>query len=464
MPLITQNPNLQAGLVKASASQDLPQPVRSQRIADPKFKGVAVDMRWLNRTDLLTYVEGSSWIVDYYSQVLDTDSQLSGQQLSVDPAYQQYTKIVKLELKVQQALVTSQTDDTKGMVMEGSSIVFPLRDVIPNEGDMFVVDIGEGEKGVFRVTQTVKKSIFKEACYEISYSIDTDQDDKQEDLDRKVVKTVFFHKDRMQMGKDPLLIRSEHDVLLRTQDVYDVLCRQYFKLFFSDEYKTLLVPLQRQSTYDYFLVDFLLDTFTTEDSEEIRYVRRLAMGGDPVFECHHFWTILKNRNPAYLKTAFKQVGAVSTKVLSAVPLINGIKYTGILNTVYPLDPQLVINNHMQTSRCSPLASPLETQEPPTGGLYQMIESLNTANLTPEEGTLKPVLQDAYYVLSKSFYDHDLETMDTFERFVWEYLEGKPMDAAALVATAEIWPTWGRMEQFYYIPILMHLLKSVIYGE
>lgn len=462
MPLITNNPNTQAGLVKASASQDLPQPVRTQNISSPKFKGVAVDTRWLNRSDLLTYVEGSSWIVTYYSQVLNTDSQLSGQQLSVDPAYQPYTKIIGMELKVQQPLVTSQTDDTKGMVMEGSSIVYPF--LIPNEGDMFVVDIGEGVKGVFRVEQTVKKSIFKEACYEISYSIDTDQDDKQEDLDRKVVNVLYFHKDMMQMGKNPLLIRQTHDILLRTQDVYDVLCKQYFKLFFSDEYKTLLLPLQSQSTYDYFLVDFLLDGFNTDDSEEIRFVRRLAMGGDPAMACHSLWTALLNRNPTYLKTAFQKVGAVSTGVFTAVPLVNGIRYTGIRKAVYPLDPQLVINNSMTNSRCAPLAAPLEGQDAPVGGLYQMIESLNTANATPNEGTLKPVLGDDYYVLSQAFYQNDREHMDTFENFVWDYLEGKPMDAGALVATAEIWPTWGRLEQFYYIPILMHLLKSIIYGE
>lgn len=468
MPLIHANPNTQAGLVKAGATADIPQPVRVQRISAPEFKGVAVDTRWVNRADLLTHVEGSSWIVDYYSQVLDTDSQLSGQQLSVDAPYQQYKKITKMEMKVQQSLVTSQTDETKGMVMEGSALLYPF--MIPNEGDMFIADIGEGMRGVFRVTFTQKKSIFKNACYEITYTLDTDQTDKSDDLARKTVETVFFHKDFMTMGKDPLLIRATHDVLLRTQDVYDTLCQQYFKRFFSDEYKTMLLPLQSFSTYDHFLVDFLLDCFGTEDSQEIRFVRRLAMGGDPAMEAHSLWTALKHRNPTYLKTAFQRAGAVSTRVFAANPLINSIKYTGIGKAVYPLDAQLVVNNHMHNSYCAPLTSPLQGQPAPVAGFYQMIESINMANLTPSEGTIKPVLADDYYVLSEAFYKRPVPPavptlpLTTFEQVVWDYLEGKPMDAPSLVATAEIWPTWGLLEQFYYIPILMHLLKSVINGE
>lgn len=461
MPLITQNPNKQAGLVKASPSADLPQPIVTQKISAPAYKGVAVDLRWVNRADLLTHVEGSSWTVDYYSQVLNADSPLSGQQLSVDGAYQQYQKICGMELKVQTPLTTSQDPDTKGMGLEGTSIVYPF--MIPNEGDMFVADIGEGKKGVFRLTMTTKKSIFEQACYEIEYSLDTDQPDKIADLDDKTVRTVFFHKDFMTQGKDPLLVTSEHDTWLRMREVYEVLVQQYFQRFFSDEYKTLLVPQQTQTTYDPFIVDFLLKQFDTQDSQEIRFVKELHLGGDPAMECHNFWTALAARNPAYLRTAFMQAGVVTTRVFNAAPLVNSIRYTGIARSVYPTDAQLVINNHMQNAGCPVSVTEMDKGAPPVGGLYKMVEAVNIATVSTTEGTIKPVLTDSYYVLSEDFYKKRVG-MSTFEDVVWQYLERKAIDTQALAATADLWPTWGHLEQFYYIPILMQMLRSVLRGE
>ncbi len=462
MPLISQNPNRQAGLVKASASADPPAPVVTQKIASPEYKGVAVDLRWLNRGDLLTHVSGSSWVVDYYSQVLDTDSNLSGQQLTVDGAYQQYKKISKLELKVQSPLSTSQTDDTKGMNLEGVSIVYPF--MIPNEGDMFVADIGEGKKGVFRVTNTVKKSIFKQACYEIEYSLDTDQADKLEDLEDKTVSTVVYHQDFVALGKNPMLLTSQHDALMQVGEIYQSLCAQYFQRFFSNEYKTLMVPAQEQTTYDAFLVNHVLKQFTTEESEEIRFIRQLSLGGDQVVKCHNFWTVLAERNPVYLKTAFQKAGKVSSRIFNDMPLVNSIRYTGIACVLYPLDAQLLIEGVYRNSESPIIATPIENVEPPLGGLYKMVEAINLAQVNGEaEGTVKPVAVDEFYVLSEAFYRKQ-DTMSTLEDVVWQYIERKPVDVQQLVATAELWNTWGRLEQFYYIPILMQMMRSVLRGE
>lgn len=467
MPIISNNPNSQAGLVKASPSADTPNPVRTTHIADPKFKGVAVDTRWVNRSNLLTHVEGYSWVLKaYYSQVLNSDSQLSGQQVTVSAQYQPYKKINGMELKVQSPLTTSQDDASKGMNMQGSSLIYP-NTVIPNEGDMMVADIGEGRLGVFRVTDTIKKTIYENAVYEIEYSINSDETLRVEDLDAKVVEEVYFHKEYLTLGRDPLLVNSEHNNLLAIQEVYDALARQYFQRFFSDEYKTLLIPLQQQSTYDYFLVDFLLSQFDTTDSQEIRYIRKLAMGGDPAMQSHSLWTALKERDPVYLKTAFQKAGVVTTKIFVSTSLVNSIRYTGIPRAIYPIDAQLVINNQMRNNACgnlvTPLIEPLQHDAPPMGGLYQMVEAITIANATPGEGTVKPVATDEYYVLSEDFYKKTAG-MSTLESVVWKFLEREPMDVTQLVGTAKLWPTWGYLEQCYYIPILMHLMKSIIQGD
>ena len=69
-----------------------------------------------------------------------------------------------------------------------------------------------------------------------------------------MVKTVYYRKDFVTYGQDPILI--EPDVLniekLTTQlnNIKDY----YFSRFFSNEYSTLIVPNQGASVYDPFLV------------------------------------------------------------------------------------------------------------------------------------------------------------------------------------------------------------------
>lgn len=457
MPVITQNPNDDAGLVKASPIADPPQPVNSVAIASPRAQTVTVDTRWINRADLLTYVAGSIWVVDYYSQVLNTDSQLSGNQLSVDSPYQQYKLIKGLQLRVTNPLQTAQTDESKGMELTGVSILPPL--LIPNEGDMFTADLGEGVTGLFRVNLTTKKSIYKEACYEIEYAIDTDAEDKRANLDAKTIQTVYYHKDFLTIGRDPLIVPERHDALLRLSEVYETLTDQYFTRFFSREFATLLVPDQAATTYDPYLVDYLLQQFDTGDSDKIRHIRQLAMGSDKTRDAYSLWDAISLRDPSYLINAFKQVGTVSTGIFYSFPLVNTIRYSGIARSVYPQEARFQPTRYEPDS--TPITVPLDTAS--VVATYPMAEDENIAEATPGGGSFQSAMVGGYYVLSQKFYDKAVG-MNTLEGVLWNYLDRKPMDAVSLLATVRNWQSWAPLDQFYYVPIFMALIRSVLRGE
>jgi hypothetical protein len=460
MALVTSNPNGGNGLVKASPLADRPAPINVVKISSPEYKGVAVDTRWVPRSALLTHIEGSSWNVDYYSQVLDTDSQLSGQQLTVNPVYQQYKKIVGMEMKVSSPLTSTQDEESKTMVMTGTATLYPF--MIPNEGDMFVADIGEGNKAIFRVTASTKKSIFKEACYEITYSLDTEDSAKLANLETKTVSVVYFHKDFLNFGQNPLLIEDNHAALLEVEQVYVTLVQQYFKKFFSNEFKTLLVPGQVGSVYDHFLVDFLLSQFTTWESHEIRFIKKLTVDDDAAMRCNSLWTALKEKDVAYLNTSFKRAGLISTRVFTADPSMNGIRYTGIGHAVYPTDPQVSVDDSIFNT-VKPIAFTV-LQEAPVivGQLNAMVKALNLRNLTATVDSIKPVTVDDFYVLSQAFYDNT-PGQSVLESVVWKYLNGEAIDYKSLVETAKLYSKWGALEQFYYVPILMVLMKNLLQG-
>jgi hypothetical protein len=462
MPLITGDALDENGIIHADALADTPSPIMTVLATSPSYNSTFVDLKWTSKTNLLTHIEGSSWIVDYYSQVIDTSNNLSGQQYTKNPVYQSYTLIKDMEMKVTSPLSTSQDPDTKGMTVTGTALLYSF--IIPNEGDMFVADIGEGKLAVFRITDSIKKSIFKEACYEISYGLQDDNNKGSIDnLNLKVVKTLYYHKDFLTNGQNPLLVSNDNDVYLKLNKAYSLMAEQYFKKFFSNEFKTIMVPGQEFSTYDHFLVDYLLSEFSTADSNEIKYIRRLNLDDDDCMKSDSLWKALKFRDISFMNTVFKQAGLTSSRYFIKDPVLNGIRYTGIDRVVYPLDPVLSVD-YLQVNRSKDLLPDILTPSVLSSGINNsMVRAINLRGTTQKTlESIYLVTKDDYYVLSKDFYDKTVQ-QSVLENITWGYLSGEAIDATQLLDTAKTYFTWGILEQFYYIPIILTLIRSTIRG-
>ena len=65
-----------------------PQPSPVQ-VADAAYRHSVVDVKSTPLAALLTHIEGATWVVDYYSQVLSADEELSEYQPGQLPPYQQ---------------------------------------------------------------------------------------------------------------------------------------------------------------------------------------------------------------------------------------------------------------------------------------------------------------------------------------------------------------------------------------
>lgn len=461
MPLVTNDDYSPNGLTSASPVPIAPPPIETVRVSTDDFHTPTIDTRWVPRSSLLTHIGGSSWVVNYYSQVLDTDSNLSGQQYTKNPVYQSYKQIVNLEIKVQTPLNTDQDDANKEMNVTGNGTLYPS--VIPNEGDMFIADIGEGRKAVFRVTSTRKNSIFKEACYDVSYVLDTDNIDKQLDLEQKTVVTYYFHKDFLINGSNPLVIKTNMDTLINLKKVYDIMLYQYFKRFYSNEFKTMVVPSQLKPTYDVYLTKYILGMFSTNEAHELAYMRLLNLDEDRVAKCDSIWDALKFKDIALLNTAFKKVGLVSALSFNRTPTFNGIRYSGVGAVVYPKDPYLTVDhtyvNNVKIVEAAGLSPSLDGE----AASNLLVRAVNLRKLDTELGdNLYPVTVDDYYVLSSNFYNNT-SSQSTLEVAVTAYINNNQVDIDQLYNTAKNFHTWGSLEQFYYVPIVMTLIRSVLKG-
>lgn len=461
MPLVTNDDFDPRGLTSASPVPIIPPPIETVRISTVDYSAGVVDTKWTPKDSLLTHIGGSSWVLPaYYAQVLDKDSNLSGQQYTKNPVYQSYKKIVNLEIKVQTPLNTDQDDANKEMNVTGSGTVYPS--IIPNEGDMFTADIGQGRLGIFRVTSSRKNSIFKEACYDIAYTLDTDNDDKLLDLEQKTIVTYYFHKDFLTAGSNPLIIKNEMDTLLNLKKVYDIMLYQYFRRFFSREFKTLVVPSQTRPTYDHYLTKYILSMFGTQEAYELAYIRSLNLDEDRVSRCDTLWDALKQKDSALLNTAFTKVGLVSGLSFNRTPTHNGIRYSGMGSVVYPKDPYISVD-HSYVNNVKAIESELLPSTDAAVASNVLIRAVNLRELDSDLGdNLYTVTVDDYYVLSANFYNNT-EEQSTLETAVTAYLNRTQIDTDQLYNTARNFHRWGSLEQFYYVPIVMTLIRSVLKG-
>lgn len=451
MPIVTAKSH--SGIITAEPTVLPVQPINTLRVADTRYKDVAVDTRWTPVSSLLRHVEGASWTVDYYSQILDRDSQLNGHQPTTSGVGQQYSKINALELKVTSTLAQSQDEETKTMSYSGSALVYSF--LIPNEGDMFTADIGDGQTATFRITLSSKKSVFKESVYEIEYTIGTTDAAYLSDLENKVVKTFEYRRDFINYGQDPVIIQSDAKLLGALDAVYGALAEQYFPRFFNREYFTLTLPQQPESVYDPFLTDFVLSSFSSDDSPILAQVRDISVSEQKAMHLDNFWVALANKDLSRLTSGFTKTRLVSTRGFSDNPYLGSIRYTGLKQCVYPANP-IAYHDIIPLTE----AMPMSTSHVNYGYALILPTAPTGAPLPVTTPPIYSVLCDDFYVFSEAFY---LQTANqsNLENLVSSFLKEEAIDLARLTNLAKLALKWNPLEQFYYTPIVLFLIRATV---
>lgn len=435
-------------------------------VKDP-YKSVVVDSKYDPVENLLTHVEGSSYTVNYYSQVLTKDSPLAGPMVNREAIYQQYILINNLELKVNTPLTYVQDDTTKSIKGTGGATIYAMT-VIPNVGDTFIADMGNGATGIFRVTTSERKSIFKSTVYSIEYVLlETSVNDeafmqRMDDINSKVVDTVEYVQDFMQHGQNPLLHKEEYSQLKKLGNYFFNIRQRYFKLFTSTEFRTLLLPGQLMPTYDHYLMKMVMSMFNIDEDPNIQYLRILNVQDDDVMSATNIWDLLKQKDLKLLKYCFRKTGIVTAMSFTQNPMLDGIYHTGVQFVVYPLDPNVAVD--YQRVRILKPVYECGLMDPPSQikDLSDLIGNSDFNGLTlPENPVIKKVLIDNYYVLSEAFYTKDRDDMSLLELCTMDYLEDKAANIDVLLEVCETSHAWGLLEQFYYSIIILILIKSVI---
>jgi hypothetical protein len=471
MPLVHDNkpvvmPNKDApGSIKPLIPETTPKP----------YYGTSVDTRFVPRSTLLTFIAGASWTVEYYSSVLGKDSELKPEATDLAAVYQQYTKIVSLELKVTKGLESSQDAQTKVMTVNGSANVYP--GLIPNMNDMFIANDADGRRLVLTITNSTKMSIQEDAAYAIDYMvvgyadapIGTPPVTRQADLNRKTLKTIHFLKDYLYHGRNPFMIEEDYYRMSDLSKLYRRLLADFLGTFFSTEYQCLLVPDQAMPTYDPFMNDKVLAWFSQDEHPYLQRIKPLNVNSDLVFKSTTVLDAIEQMDANLLATSIWSVLLANTGYLRDYPALNGIFWSGVRQVVYPQDRRTDVDRNYE----GPYASTVYGQRLQKGGpRYRTMErvivenNLGDINYIPENDhtlpDIVPVTASSHYIFSKNFYQRSGGPLPSnFEVMVSEALEGKAIDGVVLARLATNAHLWQNLERFYYVPILLALIKVTL---
>lgn len=449
-----------------------PKEVPVEPVALPaEVRNAVVDSRYIPMSSLLTHIEGASWTVDYYQQVLDTDSETSDLQLNQKAVYQQYRLIRHLELKVQGELGYQQDDNNRNAIVTGSAMMYP--GVKPNNGDIFLADIGDGRVGVLTVTRTEKKAIFKDTCYQIDYMLrDYLTTEYKDDLAKKVVKDSTFVRDFIHHGQNPVMASSDFDQIAQLNAGYNNLLFQYLADFFNVEYQTLIVPNQVNVTYDPFMVLGVLSILDNSASNTIMKIRALNVDGNVRYKENNLWTCLTHLNPDIKELCFQKAGLSPSSLFKEAAMFDGIYYSGIQDVVYPLDNSTLTVVDTQYSVQDPLVpGRLLPGIARNKELRRVLVSkeLKGFHCSPTEAPvgieslpdIHPVNKGDFYVLSQAFYEDESVGLSKLEHLTLCALGGESMHKPSLLNLVQTAKRWNNLERFYYIPILFILIKTAL---
>lgn len=392
---------------------------------DGQFKNSVVDVRKRSVSTLLAYAEGSHWSVDYYRQLLTGDMEPTSFQIDQITPYQQYEKIHKYPVRVTDPLSTTQNEETLLFEINGSGLlVFAIK---PNIGDIFYADIGDGRYGLFSIERINRKTILKDSVYEIDYTlVDYQNEENLEIIEKRTVRELYYSPDHLGSGRGPLITLSELNQYQTIQSFINELIL-YHSHKFVNRKNTILVRPEEIPVYDPYFSIFWnkvipKDIFNLED------IPRVLIVGDEFKDYKTIWDCLLEKRD-YIDDIQQGVRKDSSERKFVDIIYNGIALTDIKEV-------LIIDEDYER------LPEVETEI-----------SLEKVRLLAD---IHPISDIGSYIFTSHFYVKDMENISKLEYLVLNYLNRKPLNIRIYIDLLLKVKEWDKLEQFYFIPILILL--------
>ena len=414
-------------------------------ITNKKYKHNIVDTQTNSLAMLLTSISGSSYNVDYYSQVLGASDELRAFDPNEVSVYRQYQLIENYEFKLQDEISKDYDDKDNRLTATGTAITYP--GLIPNKFDMFISDIGDGIAGLFTITKAVKKTYFQQTCYEINFELMYIVDQEvYNNINSLVVERTRFVKDYIAFGKDPVMVDERYMASKDLDSLLTDMLAEYLSEFYSYEYSTLLTPYDTWKVYDPFVASFILMIFDVNTHPLLSKIKQYNTDDPQLFKYISIYTILLKQQIRLLDNCFSKSQIIPVKQFSTNHLLKTVAFSGLDRVVMPITRHLNIDDVLGIGKLTVFDDDIDDDAP--------------LIVKPAEGdyTIPNTEHSSSYLFTPAFYDNIKESssQSDFENLVKKYLNKEYFDYKELLKFGESRDDWSRYQRFYLMPVLFLL--------
>lgn len=413
---------------------------------------------------LLPYVDGKNWTVTYFKSVLGADNNIRDLDTEESAVFQQYDRINQMDIKVTSDLSHSFDQEKGTSSVDGAALIYPF--MIPNVGDYFTANVDANDLALLRIYAVERKSHRNQSVWEVRYRVvgyrsTPEISASMADLLKKCVTEYWFNKDRLVRGVNPLLSTKDQESVVKLDKAVHTLCDYYISTFFNQSCFTLTLPSMPESHYEHGLVDFFLAIVQPTDHPDRAKIKQLSHCNDVYILQPTIWTALLKRNIEILDGCNDHFGRVSTKNFSTNYYFQELYFSAVEYVMYPYNPDLSVNMVGQKAK----DSVLDTIYVGTGfkGSNQDLQDLMYDSGTATTQLFPRVLVDDWHVFTEGFYKRD-PNLTVIESETLKYLQGEALDTDAVKAMVSKFYKLNRLDQFYFGPILILLVKVALDEE
>lgn len=436
-----------------------PKPTMPQAASD-NYKGLVYDNNRTPLVSLLAYIDGAPWTVDtYFKQELAVHNDVKLLDTTLAPPFQPYEAIKRLELLIDTDLQSSIDTTNQTSRVTGSAYIYPF--FVPNVNDYFIASAGYEQPALFRVTSVDRRTFRTESVHYIEFKMEDFLDRRQNecaDLNRKTVREYVFSRERLMEGLAPTLKTETYAALGNLKEEYSILGNYYLDTFFDRGTKTLILPGQPTSRiYDPFLISFIMSTFSLFDFDQLLNVKELNKSGDQYLDQPQFWQGMLKRSRRPVDLGNQHMRFVRTGQFDNNTWIKSLAFARMDWIVYPSNPNETANSGFDGNQPLTVSSPgIKATTNSKGKVLTYQEKLYPLANTPIL-SYPMVFDDPGYVLSTNFYENN-DKLTLLELMVRDYLASKTLNLEHIKHMLSLYPNMERMEQFYFGPILMTLVR------
>lgn len=378
------------------------------------------DSREIKPENIINYAEGYSYIVDYYNleKTKDETSSLSDENMS--GTLQQYNLIKGLILKLPSEIDFSELSST-----EAEAIIY-LSSLKPKVGDVVVADMLDGKKGIFDVIDTSDKSHIREKPYGIKFKFKKFLDDSaNKDLKSKIIRTFIYNEKGHNDSSSILVSEEDYKKYLRINNEINYLEKYYISKFLNTDYDFFLVPNDSGEI----ITDKAMEQMLTK-----------VLKSRPSFNSNDY-------NPVEKETVLDLLISRNVRVFSYIS-------NNFIKDKIDFD-----------SRSFSPYNDLSC----LGISHEIILNKKDIEITDEEKEKISTLvfneiKDDFYIFSKMFYGFDKHknsnSISILEKEVINLIDSRKVNLSNLITLLDEYRNLDDLRQYYFIPIIIVLLRYV----